>query len=93
MEINNENVIDDTLWIANEAIKPDPEAIHITCAAKAVVPENGPPKLTFQGYSGDAVDLSDYGFDYPVVYDIAGIQLQQKTPIYYNHYDAIGHTT
>ena len=93
MEINNESITDNTLWIANEAIKPDPEAIHITCAAKAVVPENGPPKLTFQGYSGDAVDLSDYGFDYPVVYDIAGIQLQQKTPIYYNHYDAIGHTT
>ena len=79
--------------INNEAMKPDAQAIHINCAAKAISPENGPPKLTFQGYSGDSVDLRDYGFDYPVVYNIAGIELQQKTPIFYQHEDIIGHTT
>ena len=80
------------MTILNEA-KQDPEAIHINCAAKAQLTENGPPKLTFQGYSGAPVDLRDYGFDYPVVYDIAGIELNQSTPIFYDHYDVIGHTT
>lgn len=79
--------------INNETITHDPETIHITCAAKATLPEKGPPKLTFQGYSGDSVSLRDYGFDYPVVYDIRGIQMSQKIPILYNHYDVIGHTT
>lgn len=80
--------------INNEAtLKQDPEAIHIQCAAKATVTENGPPKLTFQGYSGDSVNLRDYGFEYPVVYNITGIETQQKTPIFYDHYDVIGHTT
>lgn len=67
-------------------------AVHIRCAAKGTV-ENGVAKLSFQGYSGDSVDLSDYGFDYPVVYDIKSMVTKQKQPIMYNHNEAVGHTT
>jgi ribosomal protein S4 len=68
-------------------------AIQVQCAAKAVSNEEGPPKMVFQGYSGDAVDLSDYGFDHPVVYNISGIKTNQKTPIMYDHSELIGHST
>ncbi len=77
MEINNED--------------PSP-TINIKCAAKATQGE-GPPKLVFQGYSGAPVDLTDYGFDFPVVYNIAGIETKQTIPILYNHSEAVGHTT
>lgn len=73
--------------------KTNKDTIYITCGAKATIDNDGPAKLVFQGYSGNAVDLSSYGFDYPMVYNIAGMEIQQKTPILYDHYDAIGHTT
>lgn len=76
--------------VNNEAnVKP----IHIKCEAKATLPEKGPAKLSFMAYSGDSVDLSDYGFDHPVVYRVSGIANKQKIPILYNHQDAVGHTT
>jgi len=67
--------------------------IHIKCGAKAEVPETGPAKLSFQGYSGDSVNLSDYGFDAPVVYKVAGIETKQSIPILYDHKDLVGHST
>ncbi len=85
MIINNSRPID------NEG--PLAPTINIKCAAKATADETGPPKLTFQGYSGAPVDLTDYGFDYPVVYNIAGIETKQTIPILYNHDEAVGHTT
>jgi len=69
------------------------KAVHIKCEAKATLPEKGPAKLSFLAYSGDSVDLSDYGFDYPVVYKVSGIVNKQKIPILYNHGEAVGHTT
>jgi len=68
------------------------KAVHIKCEAKATLPEKGPARVSFVGYSGDAVDLSDYGFDSPVVYRISGIANKQKIPILYNHREAVGHT-
>ena len=49
--------------------------------------------VRFEGYSGDAVDLSDYGFDAPVVYDLSGMEVPQTVPLMYKHYEEIGHTT
>lgn len=49
--------------------------------------------IDINGYNGGAVDLTDMGFDYPVVYAVNGIEAEQKTPILYEHNEAIGHTT
>lgn len=78
--------------IKNEKVKY-PDAVHIRCSAKGTTPENGPAKLSFVGYSGDSVDLSDYGFDAPVVYNIKSMKTKQKIPVLYNHYHPVGHTT
>jgi hypothetical protein len=67
--------------------------IEMFCNAEGEVPENGVPTLKFSGYSGDAVNLSDYGFDAPVVYNIASMKTSQKIPILYDHHEVIGHTT
>lgn len=67
--------------------------IDIQCGAKGTINNEGIPKLSFQGYSGQAVNLSDYGFDHPVVYDISNMSTKQKIPILYNHSEAVGHTT
>jgi len=48
--------------------------------------------VAFEGYSGDAVDLSDYGFDAPVVYDLSGMDTPSSVPLMYKHYQEIGHT-
>lgn len=80
------------MTINNEAAKGT-DAIQIECAARTKLKDDGPPQLIFQGYSGDAVDLSDYGFDLPVVYNIEGIKINQKTPLMYDHYELIGHST
>lgn len=50
------------------------------------------PQVSFRGYSGDSVDLSDYGFDAPVVYNIQSMTINQRIPILYNHQQEIGHT-
>lgn len=49
--------------------------------------------VKFEGYSGDAVNLSDYGFDAPVVYDLSGMSVPKTVPLMYKHYQEIGHTT
>jgi hypothetical protein len=50
-------------------------------------------ELSFVGYSGAPVDLSDYGLDAPMIYNIAGITYKQSVPILYEHWTPIGHTT
>jgi hypothetical protein len=49
--------------------------------------------VKFEGYSGDAVNLGDYGFDAPVVYDLSGMDTPKVVPLMYKHYQEIGHTT
>lgn len=45
------------------------------------------------GYTGDAVDLQDYGFDAPVVYDLATLKIaNQQMPLNYNHRTKVGMT-
>lgn len=45
------------------------------------------------GYTGDAVDLKDYGFDHPVVYDLKTLRIaNQKMPLMYNHRTKVGET-
>lgn len=55
--------------------------------------KEGLAEFTFSGYSGDSVDLSDYGIEYPMVYDIAGIKHSDKVPILSEHWIPIGHST
>lgn len=69
------------------------DAVFIKCQATMTPVENGPTKLKFQGYSGDKVNLSDYGLDHPMVYDINGIEIPKKVSILYDHWDVIGHAT
>lgn len=53
-----------------------------------------PTAIKFLGYSGDAVDLKDYGFDHPVVYDLSSLRIaNQKLPLMYNHRTVVGETT
>lgn len=63
-------------------------------AVETILNEQGEvSSVRFEGYSGDAVDLSDYGFDAPVVYDLSGMETPQTVPLMYKHYQEIGHTT
>lgn len=56
--------------------------------------KDGPTKLSFVGYTGVAVDLSDYGFDAPVAYNVEGLTWNsERKPIKYEHYKSVGHTT
>lgn len=56
--------------------------------------EGDTPEVTFAGYSGQPVDLSDYGFDAPVIYDLSTMKIpNQKIPLMYNHREEIGHST
>ncbi len=55
--------------------------------------ENGLAKLSFEGYSGAPVDLSDYGLQHPMIYDLSGIRFKNKIPILAEHRYPIGHTT
>lgn len=55
--------------------------------------ESGLAKLSFEGYSGAPVDLSDYGLQHPMIYDLAGIKFKNKIPILAEHWRPIGHTT
>jgi hypothetical protein len=38
-------------------------------------------KLSFAGYSGQPVNLSDYGVKYPMIYNVAGISYKNSVPI------------
>lgn len=73
---------------------PDPGTeLHIECAVKPKVQDDGIAQFTFQGYSGQPVNLAAYGFDHPVVYNIATMKTKQKQPIKFEHSESIGHTT
>jgi hypothetical protein len=50
-------------------------------------------ELSFVGYSGAPVDLSDYGLDAPMIYNISGISHKASVPILHEHWTPIGHTT
>lgn len=49
------------------------------------------PEVHISGYTGAAVDLSDYGVDAPVVYVTNGISFKPKIPYLLNHWEPIGH--
>lgn len=52
-----------------------------------------PKRFKFIGYTGDAVDLSDYNFDAPVVYDLETLKVAgDNIPFNYNHRVKIGQT-
>lgn len=56
--------------------------------------ESDVPSVSFVGYSGQPVNLSDRGFEFPVVYNLATMKIpKQQIPIMYNHKEEIGHTT
>lgn len=42
-------------------------------------------------YAGNSVDLTDYGVDAPVVYNVKGARFKNKIPYLYDHWDPIGH--
>lgn len=47
--------------------------------------------IKMEAYSGAAVDLWDYGFDFPVVYNIATMSSKEKFAFLSDHNEAIGH--
>lgn len=50
-------------------------------------------RLKFLGYTGAAVDVSDYGFDAPLIYDLSALQIKnQKLPVKFNHKEDVGTT-
>ena len=50
-------------------------------------------RVKFLAYSGDAVDLSDYGIDAPAVYDLESTSIASQTlPMNYNHRVKVGET-
>lgn len=53
-----------------------------------------PTELSFVGYSGGAVDLSDHGLDEQAVYNLKTTSIKnQRIKMMYNHRTPIGHTT
>jgi len=67
--------------------------IQLSSPTSASKTESGLTKLSFEGYSGAPVDLSDYGLQHPMIYDLAGIKFKNKIPILAEHWRPIGHTT
>lgn len=50
-------------------------------------------RLKFLGYTGAAVDVKDYGFDAPVIYDLKALKiLNQTLPVKFNHKTDVGVT-
>jgi hypothetical protein len=50
------------------------EAIfNLATEATSTQTENGLHELSFTGYSGGPVSLRDYGYEYPMIYNIAEI--------------------
>jgi hypothetical protein len=70
------------------------DTLFLECAETTLTPgkDGEPGKIKFKGYSGAAVNLRDIGFDAPVVYDIATMEIKNSTKILYDHGDPIGHT-
>jgi hypothetical protein len=67
---------------------------NLATPATSTPGENGSlTKLSFAGYSGQPVNLSDYGVKHPMVYNLAGISYKNSIPILYEHWEPIGHST
>ena len=77
--------------IKNEVV--DEVINHIPAGTITTVNNSDSTKRTIkmEAYSGAAVDLWDYGFDYPVVYNIATMKAKDKFAFLADHYEAIGH--
>jgi len=72
----------------------DGEAVfRLSMELKNSKDEKGLTKLSFQGYSGAPVNLSDYGLKYPMIYNVNGIENKDSIPILYEHWYPLGHTT
>ncbi|GIW60308.1 MAG: hypothetical protein KatS3mg087_1374 [Patescibacteria group bacterium] len=93
MRIKNKTDPNQQMEISSISNKGSAGTISIQCAAKVTKNGEGLTVIKFQGYSGGPVDLSDYGFDAPVVYDIQSLSTTQKIPILLDHREPIGHTT
>lgn len=74
-------------------LKNNQHVIHIANSATGKQNEQGLVELSFLGYSGAPVDLSDYGLEHPMIYNVEGIKNADKIPILYEHYSPLGHTT
>lgn len=61
--------------------------------AKSSVNDKGLVELSFVGYTGAPVDVSDYGLEHPIIYNLSGMESKQTIPILYEHYSPLGHTT
>jgi hypothetical protein len=55
--------------------------------------ENGLVKFSFAGYSGQPVSLRDYGYEYPMIYNISGMEHKNSIPLLFEHWEPIGHST
>jgi hypothetical protein len=72
----------------------DGEAIfNLATEATLTQAENGLHELSFTGYSGGPVSLRDYGYEYPMIYNIAGIEHKNSIPMLFEHWEPIGHST
>jgi hypothetical protein len=79
MKVNNESMTDLRV--------PLPAKISMSEGSTAEA-----PRVSIVGYTGNSVDLSDYGVDAPVVYLIDGIQLSKpKIPYLLDHSRPLGH--
>ena len=71
------------------------EAVFNIATTTTTTPgENGSlTKLSFAGYSGQPVNLYDYGVKHPMIYSLSGITYKNSVPILYEHWEPIGHST
>lgn len=75
--------------------RPSSDVLEIQLSSTTTLSktESGLAKLSFEGYSGAPVDLSDYGLQHPMIYDLSGVRFKNKIPILAEHRYPIGHTT
>lgn len=76
--------------IKNETAPVGRHFLELPGSLKATV-ENEVTKSEIVGYTGNSVDLTDYGIDAPVVYNTKGIRSKNTIPYLYGHYEVIGH--
>jgi len=91
----NEAVKQRSLHIKNEPSQETGAVFNLSSDVNPSKTDKGLTKLSFGGYNGGPVDLRDYYLEYPMYYNIAGIQVKnsQQVPILHNHRTPIGHTT
>ena len=74
--------------------KPSTDGAIFNLSTTATGKKNGEERLlAFEGYNGGPVKLRDYGMQYDMYYNIAGITYLSKVPILYEHWTPLGHTT